>query len=155
MRARQLMCGLACAAVLAGCAVNPPEPAGPAPLAVLLNKADADLKAGRNGQALRLLQEATRDYPAEKMPWLRLAQLRYEANNYGEAIAAAQQVLARDGDDTLAHSILAVSGLRVASRALADLREKNHIAGNPKAEAQELARLLRSALGEDKLVPGR
>ena len=60
----------------------------------------------------------------------------------------------RDPDDTLAHSIAAVSGLRVASKALADLTRKNNLSGTIRSEAQDLAKLLRTSLGEEALVPG-
>jgi Tfp pilus assembly protein PilF len=154
MYAKQLAVALLGAAVLSACAVAPaPDLGAPPPLTVTLNNADAALKAGQSMQAQRLLEDASRDYPSEKMPWLRLAQLHFEAGNYGEAIVNAQKALELDKDDTLAHSILAVSGLRVARKALGELTQKNKLAGDPGAEAQELARLLRTALGEERLVP--
>ncbi len=52
----------------------------------------------------------------------------------------------------MANSIAAVSGLRVASKALAELTRKNNLSGNVKTEAQDLAKLLRTSLGEDVLV---
>jgi predicted Zn-dependent protease len=154
MNARRLAAALACIAALSACASAPtstlPEKL---PLVTALNNADTALKAGQNNAAAAILQDAARDYPDEKMPWLRLAQMRFETKNYGEAIVAALEVLQRDSDDTLAHSIVAVSGLRLASKALADLTQKNNMAGNVKNEAQDLTKLLRDTLGEDKLVP--
>ena len=46
------------------------------------------------------------------------------------------------------------SGLRVSSKALAELTRKSKLSGNVKTEAEELAKLLRTSLGEDVLVPG-
>ena len=83
-----------------------------------------------------------------------MAQIRFDASQYGEAISHAQESLARDPNDTLAYSILAVSGLRVASKALADLTRKNNLQGSVRSEAQDLAKLLRTSLGEEALVPG-
>jgi hypothetical protein len=83
-----------------------------------------------------------------------MAQMRFDSNNYGEAIVNALEALERDPDDTLANSIVAVSGLRVTSKALADLSQKNNITGNVRSEAQDLAKLLRTSLNEDVLVPG-
>jgi hypothetical protein len=82
-----------------------------------------------------------------------MAQMRFDAGNYGEAIVDALEALERDPDDTLANSIVAVSGLRVSSKALADLTQKNNLSGTVRSEAEDLAKLLRSALGENVLVP--
>ncbi len=140
-----------CIALLSSCVSTATTP--DISLIAALNDAEAAQKAGRNEQAIVILTRAANTYPTEKMPWLRLSQLHYETHNYGAAIVDANEVLARDADDTLAHSILAVSALRVANQALADLAQKNRIGGDPKNEAQELTKLLRTALGEDKLVP--
>jgi hypothetical protein len=82
-----------------------------------------------------------------------MAQIRFNAGAYGEAITNAHEALERDPDDTVAHSIVAVSGLRVASKALADLTRKNNLSGDVKSEAQDLAKLLRTSIGEPTLVP--
>jgi hypothetical protein len=82
-----------------------------------------------------------------------MAQICYEAGDYGQAIVNAQQALHRDPDDMVAHSVAAVSGLRVASTALADLTRKHNLAGTVRSEAQDLAKLLRASLGEGVLVP--
>jgi hypothetical protein len=42
----------------------------------------------------------------------------------------------------------------VSSKALADLTQKNNLSGTVRTEAQDLARLLRTSLGEEVLVPG-
>ncbi|MBA4094433.1 MAG: hypothetical protein C0489_10130 [Candidatus Accumulibacter sp.] len=83
-----------------------------------------------------------------------MAQMRFDADNYGEAIVNALEALERDPDDTLANSIAAASGLRVSSKSLGELARKNKINGDVKTEAQELAKLLRSSLGEDVLGAG-
>jgi hypothetical protein len=49
---------------------------------------------------------------------------------------------------------VAVSGLRLSSKALADLTRKNNLSGTVRTEAQDLAKLLRNSLNEDVLVPG-
>lgn len=118
-------------------------------------EAQAALAAGRTGKALELLEVASRAQPLDKEPWLRMAQIHFDNRQYGEAISHAQEALARDGSDKKANSILAVSGLRVASHALADLTRKNNLQGSVRSEAQELTRLLRTSLGEEALVAGR
>ena len=118
-------------------------------------EADAALAAGQGEKAVSLLKAVAVAHPVDKKPWVRMAQIRFDANDYGDAITHAQEALERDPDDTLAYSILAVSGLRVASKALADLTRKNNLQGSVRSEAQDLAKLLRTSLGEDVLVQTR
>lgn len=157
MHVKRLLPGLASAVFLSACATaNQPAPVKPvASLASMLTEAETAQKAGQNGRAVMLLKEAAGIYPAEKMPWLRMAQLRYETSSYGEAILSAQEVLERDPDDQVANSIIAVGALRLASRALADLTQRNNLGGTIKSEAQDLTKLLRDALNETgkPLVP--
>jgi predicted Zn-dependent protease len=113
---------------------------------------DAAVLAGQNDKAYALLKSAASAYPTDKTPWVRMAQMRFDSTDYGDAIVNALEAIQRDPEDTLANSIVAVSGLRVTSKALADLSQKNNLNGNVRTEAQELARLLRSSLGEEALV---
>jgi predicted Zn-dependent protease len=154
---KRLLPGLVCVAMLSACATTEKNTgaAKPAPsMAAAMTEADTALKEGHGDKAMTILHGAASAFPTDKAPWLRMAQMRYDSNNYGEAIVNALEALERDGDDMLAHSIVAVSGLRVASKALADLTQKNNLAGSIKSEAQELAKLLRASLGEEVLVPG-
>ena len=154
----RLIPGLVCAAFLTACATTDTAPVSaraPAPLGETMAAADAALKAGRTDNAMSMLRDAARAYPTDKAPGIRMAQVRYDFDDYGQAIVLAQEAIQRDGEDTLPHSIAAVSGLRVASKALADLTRKNNLSGTIRSEAQDLAKLLRTSLGEDVLVPGR
>jgi predicted Zn-dependent protease len=127
--------------------------ARPAPtMAVAMADVDAAVLAGQKDKAYALLKTAGGTFPTDKAPWVRMAQMRFDSTDYGEAIVNALEALERDPDDTLANSIVAVSGLRVTSKALADLSQKNNLSGNVRTEAQELAKLLRSSLGEEVLV---
>jgi hypothetical protein len=154
MRIKHLLSGLACVAVIAGCAA--PAPAPPKPVvtvASLMRQADAAIKAGKEEDGIGLLQSAIKMAPGDKAPRLRIAQVQFDCRNYGEAIFHAQEVVDRDPDDLVAHSILAVSGLRVASKALSDLAAKNNLSGSVRAEAQDLAKLLRANIGGDIIPP--
>lgn len=141
-------------AALAGCAT---DGAGTSATVseTIYAEADAALAARQPEKAILLLKSASVAHPVDKKPWVRMAQIRFDANQYGDAISSAQEALARDPDDTLAYSIMAVSGLRVASKALADLTRKNNLQGSVRSEAQDLARLLRTSLGEEVLVNAR
>jgi predicted Zn-dependent protease len=146
----------ACAILLSACATTKPELAEkpPAPtMDELLAKATEASTAGRKEDAVTLWKEAAAAYPADKAPWSSIAQTRYDAGQYGEAIVNAQEVLVRDPNDRLANSIIAISGLRLSTRALADLSRQNNLSGSIKTESQDLAKLLRESLGEQILVP--
>jgi hypothetical protein len=155
MKFQRLMPSLVCIAMLSACA-STGQVAGSARTAPTMVAAMADVDAavlaGQNDKAYALLKSAGAAFPTDKSPWVRMAQMRFDSTDYGQAIVDALEALERDPDDTLANSIVAVSGLRVTSKALADLSQKNNLSGNVRTEAQELARLLRSSLGEEVLV---
>lgn len=125
----------------------------PGELESLMSQVAAIEKSGAKSEAISRYEDVAKQYPSSKLPWSRIAQMQFESFNYGEAIIAAQQVVARDEKDKLAHSILSVSGLRVSTKALADLNRQKELDGTVKSEAQSLARLIRESLGERILVP--
>ena len=126
----------------------------PAPtLAQVLSDADAAARAGQYDKAYTLLEKGGSAYPADKAPWLQLAQMKFDRAQYGDAISHALEALERDPDDKVANSIVAVSGLRLSGKALADLSRQNNLNGSLRSEAQELAKLLRASIGEEVLVP--
>lgn len=117
----------------------------------LMNAANEAHKNGEAGEALALYERAAKADPAKKQPWLRIAQAQFDARNYGSAIIAAQEVQQRDNTDVTAKSIMAASGLRVAARALDQLRAANQDVVSTLEEARTLARTMRDALGESIL----
>lgn len=141
------------ALLLGACSTTPTAPGGQPKLDELLAKASQAAASGNKEQAVTLWKQGAAAYPADKSPWLHIAQTRYEAGQYGDAIQAALEVLVRDPNDKLANSIVAISGLRLSTRALGDLSRQNNLSGSLKTESQELARLLRENLGETVLVP--
>lgn len=152
--------GLALSALLGACAsvappAPPPAPPPPRPtLAELMKDAQDAAQAGSKDKARAQLTEAAKSYPAQKEPWIKLAEDYFESADYGNAILAAQEIAHRDPQDRTAFSILAVSGLRVASTALVVLRDQQ--SGMPtdtRSEARSLTKTLRETLGEPLLVP--
>ena len=145
--------------VLSGCATTPsPVAAVAAPavqsLAQVMQEAGKAASEGSKQRSRELYLAAAKSYPASKEPWLKLAEDYFEASNYGQAILAAQEVIQRDPDDSLATGVLAVSGLRVSATALSTLRKQQTVLnGGTRTEAESLARLLRDLLGEPVLVP--
>lgn len=118
-----------------------------------MQQAGRAAKDGNRDGVRQTYRAAAKAYPASKEPWIKLAEDYFEAADYGNAILAAQEVLARDTSDGAAPSILAVSGLRVSASALQVLRAQNQIAGGTRMEAETMARTLREVLGEPVLVP--
>jgi tetratricopeptide (TPR) repeat protein len=151
-----IILSLLCA--LSACSTAPKQPeAGSAAAAEKmtesLNAADKAQKLGKTEDALAELDTAIKVDPASKQPWLRKAQIYFDARQYGQAITAAQETLQRDTTDLTAKSILAVSGLRVSAQALEQLRKANEVNGSARTEAESVAKLIREALGEPILVP--
>ncbi|SDG91095.1 hypothetical protein [Janthinobacterium sp. YR213] len=147
---------LASALLLAACATPeqpaPQKPAAPT-LAQVISDADAAARAGQYERAMTLLKAGGSSYPADKVPWLQMAQMKFDRGQYGDAIGHALEALERDPDDKVANSIVAVSGLRLSGKALSDLSRQNNLNGSLRSEAQDLAKLLRASIGEDVLVP--
>lgn len=148
---------LACAVVLAGCASAPPaaRPAAAPTLPALMAQADAALAAKQEMRAIAILKQAAQAFPGEKSPWLRMAQISFDCESYGETITYAQAAVALDPSDIKAISLAAVSGLRVSSQSLRDLAQKNNVTGPVRMEAQQLAKLLRTSIGGDIIAPSR
>lgn len=157
MKHIKMAAGVLCVAALAACQAPPVQAPPPVVQTIEKSLGDADdaLRAGRTEEAISILHKATEQHDKDKTPWLRLAQIRFDQSNYGEAISYSTEALKREPDNLLASSIIAVSGLRVTSKSLADLSNRNNLTGNVKSEAQELAELLRGAIGERDLVPAK
>ncbi|MBZ8142860.1 hypothetical protein CLD22_23565, partial [Rubrivivax gelatinosus] len=142
------------ASLLAACATGGHEATATRPLDELLKQAEQARAQGEPERARLQWQQASRAYPADKQPWLHLAQDYFRSGEHGNAIVAAQEAMQRDPQDRVAQGILAVSGLRVSTVALVRLREHAEgLPGDTRSEAATLTRLLRDTLGEPVLVP--
>ena len=140
---------------LAACSTTAPVAVDTKPkLTDILAQASQAEKSGNKEQAVTLWKQAATAYPADKTPWGSIAKTRFDAGLYGEAIVAAQEVLIRDPNDKAAHSIIATSGIRLATKSVGDLSRMNGFSGSLRAESQELARVLRDSLGmsDDKAI---
>lgn len=155
-RTRIFFVGASLVTLLSACAEAPKkvvEAPPQASLDSLLVQASGLSSSGQTGKALIQLKSAASAYPVDKKPWLQMAQINFDTSNYGDAIINSQEALQRDPTDKLANSIVAVSGLRLSTKALADLSKQNNLSGSVRTEAQDLAKLLRESLGETVLVP--
>jgi predicted Zn-dependent protease len=153
-----LISGLTAALLLSACAgTSPTTTAVPAvaTLAAAMADAERSVAAGQADKAYTILRNAGSRFPAEKAPWVQIAQLKFDRGSYGDAITNALEGLQRDPNDRQGNSIVAVAGLRLSTRAVAELSQQNNLGGPLRTEAQQLANLLRTTLGEDVLVPGK
>lgn len=117
-----------------------------------IEKANALYAANKPDEAAAELNRIAAAYPTNKSPWLRMAQVSFDAGTYSDAIIKAQEVLKRDSQDKVANSIIVVSGLRLAVKSLSDLRTQNEVTPSLKNDAEELAKTLRESLGENSLL---
>ncbi|MFN4264875.1 MAG: tetratricopeptide repeat protein [Aquabacterium sp.] len=143
---------------LTACSVFKTNPDGKAPtlaekVAERVAAADKAQSQGKTDEAFDELNAATDIDPASKLPWVRKAQIHFDARMYGQAITAAQEALQRDNTDLTAKSILAVSGLRVSADAMEQLRKADEVKGSARSEAEAVAKIIREALGEPILLP--
>ncbi|QGZ38916.1 hypothetical protein IP92_05324 [Pseudoduganella flava] len=154
---RHLIPCLASALLLSACATSTTNNAVPpaATLDAALADAERSVAAGDADKAYTILRHAGSSFPAEKAPWLQIAQLKFDRGSYGDAITNALEALQRDPADRQGNSIVAVAGLRLSTKAVADLSRQNNLGGPLRTEAQQLANLLRSTLGEEVLVPSK
>lgn len=153
MRKPTLLTCLALVA-LAGCETAQRAPAV-APVATVqasLDEAESLARANQRDKALEVLRTAAGNHPTRSEPLLRAAQMQYDRKEYGDAITWARKALDREPGNVLAHSIVTVSGLRVVTKSLNDLADRN-LSGEARDEAEGLAKLLRTALKEEALVP--
>jgi len=119
----------------------------------LMTQADTEMGKGRRDQAIALLNQATKENPTNVAPWLKIANIWFDEGNYASSILAANEALARDANNQEAKSLLVVSGLRVAAKAVQGLVPHNPVNPNARQEAENLTKSLRQALGEKVLVP--
>lgn len=144
---------LACVTMV-GCATqNANMQSSPEAFNKALSDADTVAKSGDQTRALALYDQLTKADPTREEPWSRIAQIQFAQSHYGQAIVAAQEALSRDQTDREAKSVLAVSGLRVATESLGQLRQDAALAGDAKGDAQVLAHQLRETLGQNTLFP--
>lgn len=116
-------------------------------------KVDSLLDKGNQEEAVRILGDLAKRNPDRKEPWVRMAKVHFDSENYSQAIVSAEEALQRDNGDREAKSIRAVAGLRVAAQSLTELRNDVELKGNARSDAAGLAKVMRETLGEEVLVP--
>jgi tetratricopeptide (TPR) repeat protein len=124
-----------------------------APYDLSMASAEASIRAQNVVSAKENFRKAADADPQAKEPWRRLAELDFNAQDYGPAITEAQEVLKRDPMDSTAQSVLTVSGLRVAINALGMIHSESDPKGPAHLEAAKVAQKLRETLGQDLLTP--
>lgn len=145
---------LIASSLLGGCVTQPEDsPRAAVSLETVTREADAELAKGNREQAVALLTQSARHYPTSPVPWLKVANIWFDAANYPSAILAANEALQRDATSQEAKSLIVVAGLRVAAGAVAGLRPTAGVGVNARTEAENLTNSLRAVIGEKTLVP--
>ncbi|WP_044527918.1 tetratricopeptide repeat protein, partial [Herbaspirillum sp. B65] len=104
MRASKFKVGLIVPALLvlmlAGCANTQskpsPEEEAKNTLESGVAQANTAQAEGKTDEAVAVLKVVASRFPADKTPWLRIAQIRFDAGDYSDAIVNAQEALKRD-----------------------------------------------------------
>lgn len=153
---RAALVGIAVSA-LAGCTTMPsgldPAQVKDLPLETVMQGVESVAAGGDKQKALALLEAAAKANPTASKPWLKMAQMHFEAGNYPAAVVAAEEASKREPGSTEAKSIALVSSLRVAVKYVSDMRVGEKLQGGVRSDAEHLARTLRETLGEQVLVP--
>lgn len=147
-----LLSMLCCCALVTGCA-NTAGRLQASDLNSAIEQAGALAEGGQTAQAIELLDAAAGLDPSASRPWLKKAQIQFQAADYAAAIQSAEQAKSRDPSDKDARSIAIVAALRIAIGGLAELRGQEGLGDNAYAEAQRMAAVLKASLGTDTLVP--
>lgn len=142
---------------LVGCTTMPsgldPAQVKDLPLETVMQGVESVAAGGDKQKALALLEAAAKANPTASKPWLKMAQMHFEAGNYPAAVVAAEEASKREPGSTEAKSIALVSSLRVAVKYVSDMRVGEKLQGGVRSDAEHLARTLRETLGEQVLVP--
>ena len=138
-------------ALMAGCASVKPQ--SEAEYKQSMAAAEKTLEQKGADQAVAQFEEIAQRNPTKGEPWSYIAKIRFDEQQYGQAIVAADETLSRNPEDFVAKTVRAVGGLRVAMQSLADLRADALLAGNARADAVALAASMRETLGQDVLFP--
>jgi hypothetical protein len=138
-----LVCTLAACAAVPQVIEKPLQGAGLAnpvvqSYAQLMDLAQEALQRNEAWVALGFLERAAKNEPAKKQPWQRIAQLQFDAQNYGLAITSANEVLVRDNADLVAKRILVLSGMRVSAQAYEQLDGLTVLDASSQSEASAL-----------------
>ncbi|MCX9154816.1 tetratricopeptide repeat protein [Niveibacterium sp. 24ML] len=145
-----------CAAfLLAACATTPQvsELDQFKDVAAVQQRVDELVSSGDVQKAQAMLEGAAKANPTDPAPWVRLAQLQFDRGNYSGTIAAAEEAVQRDANNTQAKGLALVASLRIAVRNIQELRGGVALGGDTRGEAERLARTLRETIKEDVLVP--
>lgn len=99
------------------------------------------------------LNEEIKKDPAASGAWVKMAQAKFEANDYPGAIEAANRAVELKASGSEAKSILFVASMRLAMQTLSQIRSESQLSGSTRTEAETLVESLRQTLGQPVLLP--
>lgn len=86
----------------------------------IMVRAEKTIAAGQPGDAIKLYEQAAKEAPTYKTPWMKLARLYYDKGNFLKAYQAASEAYSRDPMDADARALKAMSALQLASSSVSD-----------------------------------
>lgn len=138
---------------LVGCASTPSKSRATS-FETTMEIAEVQVATAGSDAAIKAFEDAAKLDPTRKEPWVRIAQLQFDQNQYARAIVAAEEVLQRDPDDLVADGVITVAGFRVANQSLERLEGRGALSSETaQKEAKTLAAMLRSTMGQAILEP--
>lgn len=153
MVAARPLLGVMFAVALVGCASTGKKEAAPS-FDTVMSQAESEVGTTGADAAIVTFEQAAKADPTRKEPWIRIAQLQFDRNNYARAIVAAEEVLQRDPDDLVADGVITVAGFRIANQSLLRLQGRGALASDTaQKEAKTLVDTLRSTMGDAILEP--
>ncbi len=154
MVAARPLLGALLVTAMVGCASTPKAKAPPPSFDAVMSQAEAQVATAGADAAITAFEDAAKVDPTRKEPWVRIAQLQFDRNNYARAIVAAEEVLQRDPDDLVADGVITVAGFRIANQSLQRLQGRGALASDTaRKEAETLAATLRATMGDSILAP--
>lgn len=140
--------------VMSGCAVlGGGDDSTELTAAELTSQAESKADDGQDDAAVELLKKVTLKNPVDPDPWLKIARIRFQSDDYVDALLASEEVISRDRTNEAGNSIALVTSLRLAERSIGLLRSGTDLEGSMRDQAHQLAAKLRKTLGEDVLLP--
>lgn len=104
----------------------------------IINGADVVRSQGMVDDAARLYRQAAKEVPTYAAPWVRMAEMYYEAGEHLKAYQSATEALSRDPANKAAEKVKVLSSLQLANNALAKSANSAALTPDAKADAERL-----------------
>jgi tetratricopeptide (TPR) repeat protein len=112
----------------------------------IMASADDALAKGQDANAMKLYEQAAKEAPRYKEPWVRLAHIHYGNGVYLQAYRAAQEAYDMDPSDADMRALKVLASLKLADAAVEDWGDAGEIPATVKQEADQISKELRERI---------